>query len=154
MTETEKRRQAILELLETNAVHSQGELGKLLKMMGYRATQTTLSRDIAALKLAKTGGIYINPGVGASTGLAGKVRGRILRVTRGGPHLVVVHTHPGEAGLVGIAIDEQGWKEVAGTVAGDDTLFIACGKASDGDGILRHLERIQPDAFTKKGKKE
>ncbi|RJO65856.1 MAG: hypothetical protein C4523_15085 [Myxococcales bacterium] len=147
MTDTEARRAAILKLVGEQRIRTQSELAKRLKKEGFAATQTTLSRDIAALKLAKAAGGYAAPNLGFPPGLAQKLEGKITRVVRGGPYLVVVHTNAGEASAVALTLDHEAWPMVAGTVAGDDTLFVACDQAKDTNEVLRRLKSVAPDKF-------
>lgn len=130
-----ERQQAILAILDAEAVGSQEQLVRRLRRRGFRVTQSSVSRDLADLGVAKVEGRYVpldrlagaHPG-GAPVSNGGRlaeVAPFVEGIAAAGPHLLVVRTPPGGASPVGIAIDAARWPEVVGTVAGDDTLFIA-----------------------------
>ena len=135
-----ERQDAIRAILEAEAVESQEQLVRRLKRRGFRVTQSSVSRDLAELGVAKVDGHYVAlerlaeaaapgrhgaaPAAVASERLAAVVS-FLREIAPAGPHLLVVKTPPGAASPVGIAIDAARWPEVVGTVAGDDTLFIA-----------------------------
>ncbi len=134
---TKAARQArVAELLAARAVASQTELGQLLAGAGVSVTQATVSRDLeelGAVKVRTTAGMaYALPPEGqprAGTSEAVDARlGRLLEEllvsaeATGG--LVVLRTPPGGAHLLGSALDRAGLPEVAGTVAGDDTVLL------------------------------
>ena len=130
------RQAAIVELLETEPVASQTELGRLLAAKGVQVTQATVSRDLEELGAAKVrtavGTRYVLPPEGqprAGTLEAVDARlGRLLEElcvsaeATGG--FVVLRTPPGGAHLLGAALDRAGLPQVAGTVAGDDTVLL------------------------------
>ena len=147
------RRRAVLELVETAAIGSQEELAALLRRRGFAVTQATVSRDIADLGLVKASRgdhhAYVTTrtladdaaataGGGVALGAAesgrplphpGEARlRRVLadypvRVARSGLALVLVST-PGTAAAIAQAIDESGFDEQVGTLAGDNTLLV------------------------------
>jgi transcriptional regulator of arginine metabolism len=113
----ERRQQAILDLVRAQPVQTQHELAQALAERGHPATQATVSRDIQDLGLVRTGSGYrIGTRVSVMTEL-------VLSVTEV-EFLVVVRTPPGTANVVARAIDESDLEGVAGTVAGDDTIFV------------------------------
>jgi transcriptional regulator of arginine metabolism len=120
---TKAARQAkIVELLEAQPVASQTELGRLLAAQGVQVTQATVSRDLEELGAVK---------VRTAAGTAYAVDARLARLLEElcvsaeatGP-LVVLRTPPGGAHLLGAALDRAGLPDVAGTVAGDDTVLL------------------------------
>ncbi|HTK42021.1 MAG TPA: hypothetical protein VL287_10545 [Gemmatimonadales bacterium] len=123
-----KRHLRILELISTRAVRTQEELADMLAADGWEVTQSSVSRDIAVLGLVKVDGAYRRPPPGRRA-LADPDQQRIaegvLSWDTAGETLVVVHTAPGEANRVAVAMDRLAWPEVVGTIAGDDTIFIA-----------------------------
>ena len=139
----QKRLLRILELVSTRIVATQEDLAAALSAEGWEVTQSSVSRDIQALKLVKADGGYRKPMQAA----AGKdpdetrLREGVLLAQAAGENLVVVHTPPGEAQRVAVAIDRLAWPEVLGTVAGDDTLFVA---VADGKSSRHLLRRLQP----------
>lgn len=137
----EIRQQAILGLLREAPAATQPELVGKLQARGIPATQSSVSRDLRELGVARVGGRYVAPAdrEADEAGLDGVVR--FVRSARpAGPHLTVVHTAVGAAQPVASAMDRATWPEVVGTVAGDDTIFIATGGARD---QVRFLERLQ-----------
>ena len=135
----ETRQQAILGLLRQNRVESQSDLVALLGERGIPATQSSVSRDLKELGVARVGGRYVAPAPERDPGLAEVAR--FLRGARpAGPYLTVVFTTAGTAQSVGIALDRAGWPEIVGTMAGDDTVFIATAAETDQQRVLAHLQ--------------
>jgi transcriptional regulator of arginine metabolism len=124
------RRQAIQRLLTLTPVATQEELRRRLAKEGFVATQTTLSRDLARLgahRISRPGGgtAYKLEGLpGHSQQTAPELRELILNVTYNDA-LVVVLTRPGAASAIARVLDEQRPPQMLGSLAGDDTIFIA-----------------------------
>lgn len=124
------RHQAILALVKSEELWSQDELRKHLVKRGFRVTQATLSRDINELKLVKTGEGYstLRHENGASAEAAAPPVARLVRefVTeiREAQNLLILKTTVGSAQPVAVALDGEAWREVVGTVGGDDTVLI------------------------------
>lgn len=123
------RRNQILEILRAGNVTTQADLKQKLAKRGIRVTQATLSRDLEELGVAKTHEGYR---LTASVPLAAPpqpaltvILKEFLREVRQAANLVIVKTHPGNAHSVAVSLDAESWPEVSGTVAGDDTIFIA-----------------------------
>ena len=134
MTDARVRRQkAIADMIRAGSVGSQEEVTAKLASLGYAVTQATVSRDLdqlGAIKV-KRGGVlsYALPDQLADSDWAATRLQRILgewvqSVEAAGP-MIVIKTPPGSAHLVCLAIDQAKLPEVAGTVSGDDTLFLA-----------------------------
>lgn len=131
MSTKAERQGAILEVVAGRAVATQAELKGLLKARGIAADQATLSRDIRELGLVKASDDGIHARYAPMESVAppvharpGAILSRLVRKVEGSGNLVVVKTDPGEASPVGLALDRLGWPEIAGTVAGDDTLLV------------------------------
>jgi len=108
-------------------------------------TQSSVSRDIAALRLAKVEGVYRRATPSASRTRDPdelRIAEGVLTAEPAGDALVVVHTPPGEANRVGIALDRLAWPEIAGTIAGDDTIFLAVANAKAQHQVLRRLRAL------------
>lgn len=121
------RRDAIQRLLTANTVATQEELRRRLAKEGFVATQTTLSRDLAwlgARRVSRAGGgtTYALDGLPAHP--VRELRELIVDVSYN-QALVVVLTRPGAASAIARALDEERPKEMLGTLAGDDTIFVA-----------------------------
>lgn len=128
------RQQQIRDLLDQRVIRTQQELAAALRERGFRATQATVSRDVAELGLVKLSreGVqaYALPVRLEEMEITGEERLRKLlrdlpiEVHEAGV-LLVVRTLPGSAHAIAAALDRARWPEVAGSIAGDDTLFIA-----------------------------
>ncbi|MGH9564788.1 MAG: arginine repressor [Candidatus Angelobacter sp.] len=140
------RQQTILELAQEGPLPNQQELCKLLARRGFRVTQATLSRDIGELKLAKTSEGYTLPnGDSPAEPLpaASRVVREFVREVRRAQNLLVVKTIPGSAQSVAVAVDAEGWNEVVGTVAGDDTILIICANNKKAQQLHSRLEGMR-----------
>jgi transcriptional regulator of arginine metabolism len=139
-----ERRQAIVRILRGGRVGRQEDLARLLKTEGFEVTQSSVSRDLRDLGVLKASGRYVLPSDEVSrtngdfTMLAQFVRG----LKRAGPSLTVLRTTIGAAQSVAVAIDRAEWREVAGTISGDDTIFIATANASAQDALVSRLQAI------------
>lgn len=128
----EERQAKLLEIVLERRVATQAELASLLRQAGFRCTQVSISRDIHALRLAKRDGMYAaqpeyieHDGVPPPDVLKVQMSGFLRNVATAGANLVVIHTISGTAMGVALYIDHSGWPGVLGTVAGDDTVFVA-----------------------------
>jgi transcriptional regulator of arginine metabolism len=144
-----QRRNEIVSLVRHRPVRSQDELQRLLASRGIAVTQPTLSRDLKELALVKSPAGYALPGAAAPAANGGvdKVE-RLLRefglsVDAAGT-LVVVKTPPGAANAVALALDQASLEGVAGTIAGDDTIFLATRSAASAVRLARGLSRPLP----------
>jgi len=127
VTGPDRRRDAVARLVRTRRIGTQEELLSALAREGFRATQATLSRDLARLgarRVARPEGAFYE--VEAAVGPEGKLalRGLVLAVEANGS-LAVVRTAAGAAQAVARAIDDARLDEALGTIAGDDTIFVA-----------------------------
>ncbi|MCA1817530.1 MAG: arginine repressor [Acidobacteria bacterium] len=120
MLERERRHQKIVSLIAAKPVATQGELSRLLERAGFAVTQSSVSRDIAELGIVKRRGRYVVP----QAGNGAKSRGLVSLVTAGSS-LVVAKCEPGHASAVAVEIDGASLAEVVGTLAGEDTVFVA-----------------------------
>lgn len=138
------RRAAILRILRGTAVHNQVELVKVLKKQGFEATQSSVSRDLRELGVAKAGDRYIVPpqeDVLPADPFAA-VAGFVLELRTAGPSLTVLKTMTGSAQSVAVAIDKARWPEVVGTLSGDDTIFIATEDVRDQRKLTDRLRAV------------
>jgi transcriptional regulator of arginine metabolism len=148
MTKT-RRQTLILELVDREVLSSQEMLQRRLKARGVSATQATISRDLKELGLVKRAGdgAYGRAGQeGASpeTTMAQlqRVLVRSLSRTARVEQLVVLHTPPGEAQHLALAIDRAGFPDVAGTIAGDDTVLVIATGSRQAAAFLAQLETL------------
>jgi transcriptional regulator of arginine metabolism len=151
MTKEKKRRlEAIGDFIaEKRSISTQQELVELLATVGIKATQSSISRDLQELGVKRVRGRYVlkpwkEVGAGDFEGILGFVQG--LKPT--GPHLSVMLTSPNAARMVADAITAADWPEVAGVLAGDDTIFIATVSEEDQaelfNRLRKHLKRSGP----------
>ena len=119
------RQQKILSLIQTQPIGTQEGLRSLLEKSGVPATQSSVSRDLEELGVVKQHGHYTLPRTnGAPT------RG-LLSLDQAGDVLVVARTVPGLASAVAVEIDAAAIPEIVGTIAGEDTIFIAVRELKD-----------------------
>jgi transcriptional regulator of arginine metabolism len=154
--ERESRQREILAYLERGDVARQNDLVEYLRKRGIAATQSSVSRDLRDLGVARIGGRYVASVVAGFTADEGTAAApaftHALDFLQGarpaGPHLTVVHTSPGAAQTVALAFDTAQWPEVVGTVAGDDTVFVATADPRD---QKRFLTRVSSLAAQRRG---
>ena len=141
MPSSEARRDAIREILSGRPIANQGELLRRLGARGIRASQATLSRDMAMLGVRRAvgpdGPRYLVDGDGGGLPLE-PVRRLVDGVESNGA-LVIVRTKSSAAATVARALDEAGLSEVMGTLAGDDTVFVAPRRAGGGHRVAGKL---------------
>jgi transcriptional regulator of arginine metabolism len=113
------RQKKILSLIQARAVATQDELRNLLEQAGVYATQSSVSRDLEELGVVKHHGRYTVPRSN------GTVARGLLSLDLAGENLVVARTQPGLASAVAVEIDSARIREIVGTIAGEDTIFIA-----------------------------
>ena len=124
-----QRHAAILRVVRERRIESQDELREALSAEGFVVTQATLSRDIRELGLAKLsdpqgGAYYAHPHRAALRPDLAQVLPTLLGSVEGVGPLLVLKTASGSAGAVTEALDQAGWSEVMGTIAGDDTVLV------------------------------
>ena len=124
-----QRHAAILRVVRDRRIESQDELRQALADEGFVVTQATLSRDIRELGLAKLadpggGAYYAHPHRGAVRPELGHVLPALLVSMDGVGPFLVLKTASGSAGAVTEALDQAGWSEIIGTIAGDDTVLV------------------------------
>lgn len=145
------RQGAILRLVGERQLATQAEVAEALNDEGFGAVQTTVSRDIAQLGLVKVRNpegklVYALPGMddlSRLSELTAAVRRWLVSIEATG-NLVVLKAPPGYASALARAIDDAQVPEVAGTVAGDDTIFVAAKAGLAGSDLAtqfrHHLE--------------
>ena len=151
MTTKLERQGAILRLVEERHIATQSELAEALRAEGIDAVQTTVSRDVARLGLVKVRNgdgrlVYALPGAADLRRLEQLTSA--LRNWSGTTiptgNLLVIHTPRGFAAALADAIDDAMLPDVAGTIAGDNTIFVAVREGSSADELAadfaHHLE--------------
>ena len=149
MTDGRTRRlRTLADLLRSGSLASQEEATERLRELGFAVTQATVSRDLEQLGAVKVkrGGIlsYALPeqigGADWSAGRLERIVGEWTLSIEAAGQMIVIKTPPGSAHLVASAIDQARLPEIAGTVSGDDTLFLA---VRDGVALPQLLRRFQ-----------
>ena len=142
------RQRAIRDLVDQRPVRTQAELAAALRERGFRTTQATVSRDVADLGLVKSGrggtSAYALPARLREAEASGEERLRRLLHDlpidiRDAGVLLILKTLPGSAHPIAAALDRARWPEVVGSIAGDDTVFVAC---SDRGSLRRAKRRL------------
>jgi len=138
------RRAAILRIIGESTVRNQDELVKILHKQGFDATQSSVSRDLRELGVAKAGDRYIIPAQDAapSNNPFAAVARFVLDIKTAGTSLTVLKTTTGTAQSVAVAVDSSDWPEVVGTISGDDTIFIATDEPKDQKKLRERLRGI------------
>jgi len=141
------RQGQILKLLTGEAVASQDDLRRQLIHLGVRVTQATLSRDLRELRLVKTVDGY-KPLAATKAdesspvpALARALKEFLLDI-RPAQNMLVLKTPPGGAQPLAAAVDSEHWKEVAGTLAGDDTVLIITPSRTSRGAIQKRVEEM------------
>ena len=145
------RQALILELVDLEAITSQEQLREQLRARGVEATQATLSRDIRDLGLIKRAadGAYRRPSAAEAATLSEsqlalrRAVQEYLRTEEAVQQLLVLRTDAGQAQPLAIAIDRARLPEIAGTIAGDDTILVICRSANDATAIQERLQRLR-----------
>ncbi len=120
------RQFAILEAVSQEEVATQNDLVRALKKRGIAATQVSISRDVAELGLVKAGGAYRPAAAdGGTFDPEMPLRTFVRSVVAAGPNLTVVRCDAGSAPRVGLVLDGMSQPGLVGTLAGDDTVFVA-----------------------------
>jgi len=131
--ERSSRRTALSELIQSETITRQDELVARLNQMGFDVTQSSVSRDLAALGVGKIAGAYALPPA-RDIGFPGLVSG-----IPAGDNLLVIKTEVAAANLVAARLDGNNFPEVVGTLAGDDTVFVATTSRDAQRQLLRRL---------------
>jgi len=140
------RQGQILKLISGEAITSQDALRRRLAHMKMRVTQATLSRDFRELKLVKTAVGYkplmaVNEEAVSLPRLATALREFLLDL-RPAANLLVLKTPPGGAQPLAAAVDAERFKEIAGTIAGDDTVLIVTPSRSARTSVQKRMEEL------------
>lgn len=144
-----ERQQAILDLVGGRAIRTQEELVAGLRGRGLEVTQATVSRDLRELGLARVAGgeglRYIAPLAEAEGSVNARLHSVLREHVRGMEFvgvLGVLRTRPSTAPLVAAAIDGARFDEVAGTVAGDDTVLVVARGAQPAAELRTRLQSM------------
>lgn len=143
------RHAEILKIIENNSIETQDELLGKLKAAGFKATQATISRDIKDLRLVKALGNdgryrYIAaepPGTDVRKNLGALLNSSMISMETA-QNIVVIKTLGGMANAVCASIDAREYRAIVGTIAGDDTIFIACRDSSLAAELVSEFKKL------------
>lgn len=151
IVEQNERRRAITRLLTDHVVNRQAELVELLRAEGYPATQSSVSRDLRDLGVAKLKSGYSlldseEPDDEDDEESLQVIAESVHDIRQAGPNLLVIVTAVGAAQRVAVMLDRTGWPEIVGTLSGDDTIFVATVGLSEQrrlkSRLLQHLKKV------------
>jgi transcriptional regulator of arginine metabolism len=131
------RMAALSEIVRTKNIGNQEELCRELGNLGIGATQSSVSRDLIELGVTKLRGVYF-----LSVPVDETKVGAVLEMDSAGDHMIVVKTPPGQASMVALEVDRARIPEVVGTVAGDDTFFVAVRTRKDQKSAMSRIRDI------------
>ncbi|MCU0664181.1 MAG: arginine repressor [Myxococcota bacterium] len=141
-----ERQKRLLEIVKVHPVGTQTELTSLLASEGIQCTQVSVSRDLRELGLVKHAGRYVTPelppGQADIEALGRSISPFVQAVQPVGENLLVVSTRPGTATTVSLILDATKWPGVAGTIAGDDTIFVAVHSGDVGRAVVDRLGQL------------
>ncbi len=144
--QSDARRDTLKRLLRETTVRRQADLVRLLRSEGFDCTQSSISRDLRELGVAKFGDHYVianeNAAAAPTNDAFAALAGWVREVLTAGPSLTVIKTNPGSAQSVAVAIDNANWPEVVGTISGDDTLFVATAGAAEQQALVSRLRSL------------
>jgi transcriptional regulator of arginine metabolism len=137
------RRMTLAKIIREQAVGRQAELVAMLRKHGHIATQSSVSRDLRELGVAKLGDRYVLPETAPAVKNDFSTLKQFLHsVQTAGTNLTVLRTTVGAAQSVAVAIDTARWSEVIGTLSGDDTIFIATAGAREQQKLGERLHAL------------
>jgi transcriptional regulator of arginine metabolism len=149
MNNKTQRLSIIRKIIRTESVSSQEELIALLEENGVSVTQSTLSRDLKFMQVAKVphkekGYIYVLPNTTLTDHyVSTNITENILRIDFSG-NLCVITTKPGYASAISVPIDSKGIAEVLGTIAGDNTILLILREGFDMNSLMEQLYMLFP----------
>ena len=132
--EKDKRQQTILNLIRSRRIGTQQQLAGQLERAGIPATQSSISRDLEELGVVKQRGFYTLPQAPRGASARG-----LLALETAGDCLVVAKCEAGMASAVAVEIDRAGIPEIVGTLAGENTVFIAVSERKAQRGVVRKV---------------
>jgi transcriptional regulator of arginine metabolism len=148
MSRKSERQEAILSLIATHAIPSQEDLKRLLGELGWIVTQATLSRDLRDLGVVRapteTGARYLLPEMVGDDGKLSldSILPQWFSKIDGVGELIVLGTLPGGAQPISEAIDSEGWPDVLGTIAGENTILIVCRSAAARAAVTDRISQL------------
>ena len=130
----EQRQTSILKLIATKNISRQEELAELLEKKNFTVTQSSVSRDLEELGIIKSGGFYALPQKPKNAAAFG-----LLSLNTAGENMIAAKCESGLASAVAVRIDAANITEIVGTIAGDDTIFIAVKDRDDQKTVIKKI---------------
>jgi transcriptional regulator of arginine metabolism len=152
MSRKSERQEAILSLISSHAIASQEELKRLMGDRGWTVTQATLSRDLRDLGVMRapteSGARYVLPEMVGDDGKLSldSLLPQWFSKIDGVGELIVLHTLPSGAPPISEAVDSEGWPEVVGTLAGENTVLIVCRSAAARATLTERIAKLANQA--------
>jgi len=144
-----RRQMAMIEMIQEKPIQTQEELAKELMNRGFQVTQATVSRDIKKLRLVKATNADGISWYTLNTAPSSEITDRHIRIfveavlsVQVAGNLVVIKTMPGSANAACETIDSLRWPEIIGTIAGDNTLFLAAESEESARELVARFEEI------------
>lgn len=141
-----RRQREILSLIESQEFRTHGRLAEALAARGIAASQGTLSRDLRQLGVVKTAAGYAAPaqaqGEDAARAVLQQLVGQFLVRIETAQNLVILRTEPGGANALAQGLDDANLPEIIGTLAGDDTIFVATADKGAARRVRAMLEEL------------
>jgi transcriptional regulator of arginine metabolism len=135
----EKRQQTILDLIRVKNIETQDELTESLSKKGFSATQSSVSRDLDELGIVKINGFYSLPQAERTQGFG------LFSLENAGENLIVAKCGSGLASAVCVRLDRAKIAGIVGTIAGDDTIFIAVKDAKTQKTVTKKIWELFKD---------
>lgn len=143
------RQTKILEVIEESEIETQIELCEALENAGFKVTQATVSRDVRELGLFKVGGVEKRYRYTAIRRKEGSLSERMRALFESGVeyvqavgNMVIITTIAGYGANAGAVVDQLGYSEVVGSIAGDDTVFSVCHTPEEAEEVRKRLAAI------------
>lgn len=153
MNQKSKRLSIIRKIIRSEYISSQEELIKRLEECGVQITQSTLSRDLKYMHVAKVphkdkGYIYVLPNNSRDDiVISPNISDNITDIAFSG-NMCVISTKPGYASAISVPIDNKGINEILGTIAGDNTILLILREGFDMDSLMEQLCMLFPSLRT------
>lgn len=131
------RQNTIAEVISAARIRRQDEIAKLLRKTGFSITQASVSRDLDELGAVKVNGYYEIPKANGTANSFG-----VISLDTAGENLIVVKCSAGLASAAAVRIDTARVPEIVGTIAGDDTIFVAVKDSKDQKLVIREVRKL------------
>jgi transcriptional regulator of arginine metabolism len=132
----QKRQQTIINLIRSNSIGTQEELSELLSKADFSVTQSSVSRDLDELGIVKSNGFYAIPQKDKRENFG------LQTLEIAGENLIVAKCESGLASAICVRIDREKIEEIVGTIAGDDTIFIAVRNHKEQKAVLKKVWEV------------